>query len=348
MANQTNLTAQQRAMLFGANTRQHFQMLGKQTVNGGAQTITFNIPKVRLLQSIRLLVNAKVTTDKKAEMNDTLYPYRLIRRVSVDFNNGFSPIVISGRNAAMLNMLRLSPKVIEYSGGDTLCYGAYDLNSDPYINFMLELPLTLNERDPVGLILAQSQETNITVQIDIANDSVFTECCTSDATFTIDSVSVTPEVTTFSIPSSPDAFPDMSVLRVVAEQNETFTAGGASSIKLQTGMIYRKILLYFTDEEGKPLTSDDITSNIELVLNSADIPYSISPEMLKQMNISQNGYKLPDGLYAFDFSNQGIPSLGGSRDYLDSERVTEFTLRFTAAKAGKLTVISEKLSRLIG
>ena len=346
MAETKQISAQQRAMLFGANTRQHFQMLGSKEVNSGSSSMIFNIPKVRLLQSIRILVDCNiVNTSGNAIYLGKLDAYKIIRRLSVDFNNGFSPIVISGHNLAMLNMLRLNPEVIEAdTAGNTMLIADNKLavgDNNRFI-FMLEIPLTLNERDPVGLVLAQSQETNITLQVDIANDGVF------GASTAIQYVKVTPETTTFSIPSIPEAFPDLSVLRVVSENNEVFQAGGQNVIKLQTGMIYRKILLYFTDADGNPLMPDDITSNIELVLNSADVPYSINPMMLRMMNISQFGYKLPEGLYIFDFSYQGIPSLGGSRDYLDTEKVTEFTLRFTSDETGKVAIVSEKLSRLVG
>ena len=356
MADNRVITAQQRAMLFGANTRQHFQMLGSKEIIGGAQTITFNIPKVRLLQSVRLLVectyNIKGSSSLAKPENETLLPYKLLRRVSIDFNNGFSPIVISGKNMALLNMLRLDPHIIEYADNyKTLStvetFTASSSGTDNKISFMLELPLTLNERDPVGLVLAQSQETNITIQCDIANDSVLCEH-DSSATGIIKNLKITPELTTFSVPKMQEAFPDMSVLRVVSENNDILQSGGSNTIKMQTCMIYRKLMLYFTDENGNPLSDEEITSNIEIVLNSADIPYSINPKMLRYMNTSQLGYQLPKGVYVFDFSNQGIPSYGGSRDYLDTERVTQFEVRFTPSKSGILTVISEKLSRLIG
>ena len=95
------------------------------------------------------------------------------------------------------------------------------------------------------------------------------------------------------------------------------------------------------------MSADDITSNIELVLNTADVPYSVSPKMLKHINTMQAGISYPDGCYYFSFDFQGVNGYGGSRDYIDAERITEFAVRFNAAKAGKLTIISEKLSRLI-
>ena len=213
-------------------------------------------------------------------------------------------------------------------------------------SFVVDVPLTLNERDPVGMFLAQNAETNIDIVCDIANPS---EIIGSAAGYTVDitSLKITPMCVTFSIPANANAFPDLSVLKIVDSRTEQFTGAGQNHIKLPVGMIYRKMIIVLTKDDGTPMLPEDITGNIELVLNTADIPYSISPAMLRAVNKMQNGKAMPDGVYFFDFSYQGVCNYGGSRDYIDTETVTEFTLRFTTQSAGKMTLISEKLSRLV-
>lgn len=376
---ETKITPQQRAMLFGANTRQHRQMLGTQTVNGGGQSMTFTVPKTRLLQSVSLLVKADVTFNSNTEYDLDIYsskvqtlPYRVLRNIYIDYNNGFRPVRGSAEELAKLNMVRTNPRVLlphtmddYYAHGRTLCNlykedgsVANTIHVESGVaktyktEFVLELPLTLNDRDPVGLILAQSQESLININVDVETDAGYLSSALKHdcpaLSSAIKNVEVTPMLTTFSIPSNQDCFPDLSVLKVVDTRTETFNGGGSNQVKLPVGMIYRKLLLEFTDENGVLLNDDDITSNIELIFNGADIPYSISPKHLRYLNTSQLGYELPKGLYLFDFSNQGIPNLGGSRDYIDTERITEFTLRFTTPDAGKVSIISEKISRLIG
>ena len=373
----TKLTAQQRAQLFGANTRQHRQMLNTQTGAAG-QSMTFTVPKTRLLQAISLYVSAEFTLDNgmaatipSTENGMQTQPYRVLRNIFIDYNNGFRPVRGSAEELAKLNMSRINPRILtprsetfyeEY--GKTLC-NLYDKNGKATndlnlsagenkftTNFVLEIPLTLNDRDPVGLILAQSQESLININIDIETDAGFLNDGLkhkfSDLTASIKSVKVTPMLTTFSIPSSQDCFPDLSVLKIVDARTETYNGSGSNLVKLPVGMIYRKLVLDFTDENGVELDDSAITSNIELIFNGADIPYAISAEHLRYLNTSQLGYELPKGLYLFDFSNQGIPNLGGSRDYIDTERITEFNLRFTTEGKGKVDVISEKISRLVG
>jgi len=372
----SQISPQQRALNFGAYTRQHIQTLGSQTGSAGSH-FEFEVPKARLLQAINLLVEVEFTTTKGLDsvehnMQQLMDLYNVLKRVSVDYNNGFSPVVASGKDIAIMNMLRVKSDTILPSmvhdktmltleKNNVFTYMPYSVNSIEPIAlatpfeveskakyyFNLEIPVTLNDRDPAGLVLAQNGQTLINFSMDIAD--TFTVFDTTDklCTYKPVTVKVTPQLVTFSIPNVESAFPDLSVLKVVDSRKETFTGGGSNLIKLPTGMIYRKLVLYFEDENGNPMKAEDITSNIELLLNTADIPYSVNPKQLRMRTTSQTGGNLPEGYYAFDFSCQGTnPNYGGSRDYIDAETITTFEMRFTTAKSGKVTIISEKISRL--
>ena len=152
---------------------------------------------------------------------------------------------------------------------------------------------------------------------------------------------------TFSIPANANAYPDLSVLKLVNGRKDSLPTAGQQIIKLATGTIYRKLIFRLTDGSGNPMTPADITSNIELVFNQADINYSIDPEMLQILNKKNLGTSLPDGMFVFDFSNSGgLPNLGGTRDFIDSANLTEFWLRFTTTKTGKCEIVTETLARL--
>lgn len=354
MATDNKYTPQQRAAMFGASTRQHFQMLGTQKVSGGAQTVTFRIPKARLLQGVRILVEGKIKVKHAsgtAFQTDNLTAYKSIRRLSIDLNNGFSPVTVSGADMALVNSLYPNPGMVKAAANSsTLCkipasFTASSAGTENAFEYMLDVPLTLNYRDPVGLILAQNAETTIDLIVDVANAAdMLNNANGYTAEFT--ELAITPQVTTFSVPSDARAFPDLSVLKVVDSRNDAITTG-MNYIKLPTGMIYRKVIFKFEKEDGTPMADSDITSNIELILNTADIPYSISPKMLRYVNKMMGGADLPEGVYYWSFDFQGMNGYGGARDYIDSERVTEFAVRFSTGCAGKLTVISEKLSRLV-
>lgn len=354
MSNAQNLTASQRAANFAQATRQNMQMLASQSTNVGATSLQFNLPKARLLASILVNVELKVNATGTGSI-----PYRvedihnIIRRWSLDLNNGFSPFVIGGKELYFLNLLRGNKGLAEmmYDGksyadirSHTLSITADTTGHENTIKFAVELPVTLNDRDSVGLILLQNEQTNVQLVADIGNIGD----CIHDDDIDVEMVSLklTPMITTYSIPASAEAFPDLSVLKLVNSRQDSFVGAGQHIIKLSTGTIYRRMLFRLTDENGNAFDTKDINGDIQLVFNQADVPYSINAETLRTLNRMWLGYELPFGLFMFDFSYQGIANMGGTRDYIDSANVSEFWIRFNSTKGGKFELVTETLARL--
>lgn len=354
MAQTQPLTAQQRAARFMAATRQTIQSLPSQIVTGEQTTIQFSLPKARLLSKIYLEVDAVATVKANTGQSvvlDAMSPYKILRRVSLDLNNGFSPFIIPGRDLFLYNLDRLNPNVLLPGSAakqmNLVQNAASAAGVDNRIKFMIELPLTLNDRDAVGYVMLQNAETSVNLTIDVDKvANAYALNSSNGETATFKSMTITPVLETYTIPPDPNSIPDLSVLKLVSSKTDTFAGNGQNITKLQVGTIYRKLLLYLQDNNGNPLTDADFQGNLELIFNQADIPYSIKPSVLSAKNHSQLGYCLPDGVYLFDFTYQGIPNLGGTRDYVDTERLTEFWVRFNTVKAGQITVISETLSRL--
>lgn len=360
-------TAAQRAQMFAQSTRQNYQMLPKQTVDGGARTMTFSLPKARLLSNILLdfdfsvkITHATKTTLPEENMDD-FSPYALIRRISLDLNNGFQPYVIGGEECAMLNMVHrgsasfVSAVNTNYdTDGSSATDNAYGYWKDKgasasgkvnHIRFTLELPLTLNDRDPVGIILLQNDQTNVSLLIDLANGSELVKNI-DGYTVEITKCGVQCATETFSIPAVADAFPDISVLKLTNSRVDSLLGEGQHIIKLETGNIYRRLIFRVTDANGLPLADEDFLSDISLVFNQADTNYNINARLLRMLNTQHYGFTLPKGMYVFDFAYQGIVGLSGTRDYIDTERLTEFWLRFNTSKSVKVNIIRECLGRL--
>jgi len=348
MAEVKQISAVQRAQNFAAATRQNLHMLPSRTVTNLGDTVQFTYPKSRLLS--KTFVKVEVTTDvTSSPFKTALSPYDIIRRISLSLNNGFEPFVINGRDLALLNMVRMNPSVVEVSGSS---YGAginaptsslisEGADSKGKFSFMIELENTLNQRDASSLILLQNESTNVTLSIDLATNinSIFGK----DANLV--ECKITPMLQTWTIPNYTDAFPDLSVLKLVKSRTETISGDGEHIQKLDVGTIYRKLVLYFTDENGNG--KNIVNSNIEFIYNTADTPISIDPEMLRYKNTSDFGFEFPEGMYVFDMSGYaGFSNYGGTRDFIDTERLTEFWVRYATSEGGKVTVIQENLSRL--
>lgn len=347
------LTAAQRAALFAQATRQNMHMLAKQTAKSDATTLQFSLPKARLLSGILVNVEAKV------KMTGTAGTYKcsiadvhsLIRRWSLDLNNGFSPYTVGGRELYLLNLIDGNTALSDVTANNAVL--SNEIVSFPIstsgittsVKFAVFLRTTLNERDAVGLVLLQNDQTNVTLSADIANITDALKV-TAGTTAELVEMTIAPMISTFSIPASSDAFPDLSVLKIVNSRNDAFVGEGQHVIRMATGTIYRRFLVRFTDDDGNVLTDANFNGNLELIFNTADINYSISAEALRTLNRMWYGFELPKGVYVFDFTYQGFPNYGGTRDYIDSERLTEFTLRFNTTKGGRAQIVTECLARL--
>ena len=348
------LTASQRTNIFNLSTRQNYQMLAKKSVSGGSQSIEFEIPKARYLSNIIFKVKATVnmkhasTTTVQAE---ALEPYRLFDRITLDLNNGFAPYSATGEMIGIYNGLCFNGKPVFENVGtyrNVADHKASSTGVDNVIEFCIQLPLTLNKRDTTGLILAQNQTTLINARFDVTATglNMFRELEKDGFTMEIKKVEVEAMTETFSIPSNPNGRPDISAIKLCIGRTDSITSGGQHIIKMVTGSIYRKMIMYITDEAGKPIDPDFITSNIEVLFNQADVNYAISPAMLRALNNFEYGFELPKGVFVLDFSNNGVPNYGGSRDLIDSGNLSELWVRFTTTEGGKVHVLNETISRL--
>lgn len=346
----------EKGLMFSTQTRQNIQMLPNVTVNGGATTMQYHFPKSRLLSKVYLHIQAEITVKHASKTTidvNTLTPYKVLRRVSMDLNNGFSPYVVSGEELALLNCIdKNGDKMLKKSNYKNVVEGTYPVSAEgtkTVVDYMLELPITLNSMSPTGIILLQNDQTNVTLNVDIANGlDIFNDVDTTGYGVEIGKVVGEVCLETFSIPSNEDAFPDLSVLKLVNGRTDSMPSVGQQIVKLQTGTIYRKLILQIVDEDGKPIEDTDLT-NIELVFNQADVNYSIAPSMLRAINTAELGFEMPKGVYVFDFSNGGnLPNYGNSRDFIDTEKLTEFWVRFSSNKRGKVNIVSECITRLQG
>jgi hypothetical protein len=104
---QVQVSAQERAALFAQATRQNLQTLPSQSVSGENTTVTFTLPKARLLSKIYLNVEAVANLKSTAASIalDTFSPFKILRRISLDLNNGFMPFIVAGRDLLQYNLL---------------------------------------------------------------------------------------------------------------------------------------------------------------------------------------------------------------------------------------------------
>jgi hypothetical protein len=356
---QAKVSPEEAARNFARYTRKHYQPLASIAGAENAR-VSFTLPKSRFLNRVRFMVAANLNVQHLANNTytpATFAPYSLLRNINIKINNGFTPYNISGTGAYFCMLPSVRPDMI-------LPYLDTDVNTlasrrravqgitaapapgtDNPVRFVVDLPVTLNDRDPVGLVLLQHEPTQVTVTIDIgtANDIAPTA---AGYTFSLTNIVITPMVETFSIPEVPKSQPDISIVKLVQEQNEAIPGAGRYTVKMVPGNTYRKIFLYLTDASGG-VADAAIAGDFQLVLNSTDIMYELPPRMLAAINQEQYGITLPQGLFVFDFTYQGLPNYGGARDYVDSGELAEFWLHIPAPAAGNAKIITETVTKML-
>ena len=349
------LTAQQRANNFALATRQYMQSLPSVTFVEG-QTVSFQLPKARFLQKVYLQVEGsfKATHASKTTYTKTVFDkYNLLKQIRLSVNAGFNPYQISGA------MLSVYNKVNRYKSngldGDT--FGTEKLENVvssggtvDHVAFTLELPVTINDRDAIGLINLQDDTTVVQVQID-CNTVLAAVMTETDITVSEVALTITPVIETYSIPSIPSAVPDYSILKMVNQQVLSVVSAGEMRIPLQTALTYRKLFFYVATDTA--MTAMDIAKlgKVSLVFNNADTPYSIPAKFLAYKNKVDYQGTLPAGCFCIDLSEQGIANLGGAKNYIDTERMTQFELVVSfneiVGNTNTIYVVGEKLARLV-
>jgi hypothetical protein len=209
---------------------------------------------------------------------------------------------------------------------------------------MYDLPIAVNDRDPVGLIMAQNEKTKIFVEAKVGE---VTDIVPTAAGFTtsIGDVTITPVVETFTIPPVEEAIPDLSVVKIVQEENVTTTAG-VYNYKLPTGPTYRRVVFRLTTAAGAVVDDSDLTGDVELIINKGDRPMIVPGEVLQRIYQEQTGHTLPRGIWGLDFTYQGLINYGGQRDLLDTEDTTEVWITVRNASALNMKVVYEGLERM--
>lgn len=352
--NESKLSPAQKSANFKLATRQYVQTLPSMTFAEG-QTVSVILPKSRFGQKLYLQVAGAFTTTHASKTTFAKTPfdkYNLLKQIRLQLNNGFNPYQISGRDLYFYN--QVSNCVNDYLDADP--FGTTQLGNvvsvggtSNTIKFTLEMPLTINDRDEVGIINLQNPETSVTLSIDCdtIKNSLMTD---TDITTSAVSIVITPILVSFTIPALPDAVPDYSIMKLVGEDMRNVPSNGEFRIALPTGLTYRKLLIFVaSDTIGTALDTTKLTK-VQIAFNQADIPVSVPTDYLAFRNKADYQGSLPKGVFCLDFATQGLANLGGSRDYIDTEGITNFELILTFSGLSGTTntvwVVSEKLAKL--
>jgi hypothetical protein len=342
----------QRAAMFKQQTRRNFHPIKSQSV-AESNTYRIEIPKSKLLSKLYLRLTGTITATHATETSYVAHEAgvaNLINRVQVTSHQGFMPVNAKGRSLRILNQCING---IDAESSSTAA-GRYK-HIQPVVSSAggtansfvttLEVPIQVNDRDPVGLIMLQNGEVLLTLDVTIGAKGDIAPA-SSGYTFALSAMTLEVYGDTFSIPADPNARPDLSILKMITEQQETLAAT-INTIELPIGNTYRRIIMQILDSSDDLISDAVVNGDIELVFQQSDTPLKFDPDMLALENRIQYGGALPAGVFVLDFaSNEGLADLASSRDYIDTARVTKFDLKIPTSAAGSVILTMEQLSRI--
>lgn len=346
--------------MFIDSTRQNFTELPAQSYVSGGR-LYFPLPKAGLLSRLFLHISGTMTvtvgtgTAALSERN----VWNMIKRIRLIANSGASIFDVSGYGTYLINNLQRYGQAPDKSIYDrnigTEIYSAGVANGANAWKFGLEIPVAINERDPIGMILLQNDATNLVLEIDFNSEYGVTDLIApikvtgnSTAAF-VGKVGCMMEY--FTVPRAKEDYPSLNVIHQWIEQQDAISAAGAFTKSLLRGNTYMRLMHTLTTA-GALNTAD--VDKLRILYNQAEVPYTIDQQTQLMIQRSRYGMDLPKGTFVHDwYYSNGLVGLGNARDFINSANVTEFQSEVQIASDATVTAgtsfvntISEQLIRI--
>jgi hypothetical protein len=317
-------------MPFLNQTRQQFTELAAQTITPG-QRLYFQLPPVGLLSRLFLWVKGTTTVTPgtgTAALSDR-GAANFIKRVKLLANSGSAIYDVSGYGTHIINNILsfgTSPdKTLFDRSISAEVYGSGVNSGANDWRFCYQIPIAINQRDPIGMILLQNEATQLTLEVEFndikgANNLLAPIVVTGDATATFSGICGC-NMEYFTVPRETADRPALNVVHQWLEQQDAITSTGENPKSMLRGNTYMRLAHYLT--LGNALSS--AVDKLKIVYNTSETPYIINEMTQLALQRSRYGMDLPKGTYVWDwYMSNGLVGLGTSRDFINSANVTQF------------------------
>lgn len=312
---------------FIANTRRKVILLPTQTRPVGGGTTSINLPKTGLLASINLAIRGSVAGALSAP--NALGFASIINRVRLTLNSGIDVINMSGAGFHYLLREAMGSEYIDPTGQSN----ARSAVTAAAFNLDLILPVAINERDPLGLLLLQNEQTLLTLNIDWTADATVATGATVTAT-------AIPYVELFTVPVDPADYPPLNIVHQILEDSQAVSGAGDFTYNWQRGNTYLQVLHGF----GIGVAGADNFSKVAVRVNQSDYLQNTDIPYLDMEFRRLRGRARPAGGVFFDLlATSGLGNFGLTRDVFNSALVTDLASVITVTGAGTLTTVRRQL-----
>ncbi len=210
-------------------------------------------------------------------------------------------------------------------------------------NLDVFLPIAVNNRDAVGMVMLQNEETICTLQVDWESDTVVT------ATGTFTGFTCIPRLIVFEVPQHKEDRPDFSVVHQVIEDSQQIPGAGEFVYNWQRGNV---ILGQYHALQATTW------SQARLRVQQSQYFEDIGPAQHRQIlnwilgrESDQAGTAITGSAFRlfWDFmGTDGLGSYGSVRDPIDTSELTDIATVLNVAATSQLLSIRRQLVRLQG
>ena len=317
-------------MPFDSATRRKIVPLQIQTRPTGGGILRWNLPRSGLLARLYLGIRGSVAGTLSAP--NAMGMASIVRRVRVQINSGVDLFSLTGPGYHYMfrGMQELGSDEVPQSN-------ARDAVTATTFNLDMVIPIQINQRDPVGLVMLQSEQTLVQLEVEFEADTTVATGATVTAT-------VTPYLEFFTVPVSRDDWPPLNIIHSVLEENRTVAAAGDAAYEWPRGNTYLQIIHGY----GMGATGADNWNRVRIRTNQSDVFYDMVP---LAMDIERNfsGFMQPRELGVIPFDLVGSSGLGmydKLRDTINSAMTTDLETVLTTTGAGTLYTVRRQLIKL--
>jgi len=302
--------AAKKAPPFDRSTRLTFTKLAAITrPTGGGLSPDVEMPTYGLLAGVWLQIRGTIGGTVGAV--NALGMASIIRRITLKLNSGTVVFSLSGAAYHYLYRDFIDSGYIDVCGQTN----ARDAVTAAAAILDMVIPLQVNMRDPIGMLLLQNRQTTLTLTVEWEADTTVT------ATGTFTSFTVTPHLLTFSVPPNPLSLPPLRYIHSVVDQTTVISGAGEWVYDIPRGNTYLRIMHGI----GIGATGADSWNTARLRVNQSQYLIDSTPAQQQITFWALHGRVRELGQICYDFlSTSGLGSYGTTRDLYDSNKTTDF------------------------
>ncbi len=308
-------------------------------------TLTFPLPRVGLLARIYLAIRGSYTSTAASTVSAFGFS-SVIRRTRVNINSGIDVFSVSGPGYAYL-VARTST----WQGRSAMVLGQFNIDQI--------IPIAVNLRDPVGLIMLQNEQTLVTLNVDCETQA---NSAGAGAGSTVNAVAITPYIEWFTVPSDTKNWPNLNNIHQILEDQVPIGAAGLVQYNWPRGNTYLSMIHGVTANTAALAATGFVdtaltTGSIQIRQNQSDFIQSTDLQtnqtvvmipFLDMIHGLTRGTNRITGVIPFDLmSTAGLGFYDQMRDVINSALVTDLASVMTFNATGTLYSVRRQLVPLV-